>query len=864
MTCTDIYPELMDWSTTRPAWQRDVLRRLILSPNITAKDLQEIESLCKISHGIKSESSPDLKPQPLKQEHIPCQFPQDIPVRIASISEVKNVNAISSEVPLTFSDIGLTVIYGENGSGKSGYVRILKNLCRAKDRPEILPNAFSESTEAPSAKVTYKAGDTEIPLEWQLGITAPAELNCINIFDANCGSIYVNGENEIAYAPMGLEIFDKLVRICENIKENLTTEMYGLTESLEMLPLEHWETGIGKWYNLINQNTPEQEINRTAFTDDDKKRLELVNRVLVEGTPKKRAAELRNKKARYDQLAIRMNGIASVLSKETVDGLKTAKINLNVATDAANLASKEAFSKEPLKGKGIGTDAWYELWNAAKKFSEEQAYPGEGFPKIDGRCVLCFQELKDETPQRFKEFKTFIQEDAARKKEAAEKDFSALELKVSQLEISKDTDATLFAELETDNKELSAEIQVFFILTNGRKETVLNACNDNKWGSVSDLPENPSKTLTALSKQINTEAEALDKLGDPEEYKNLQNESAELSAKKWVSQRKVQITEEVERQKKVKRYETAISDTNTYLITRKNTDLTNKYVTEEVRNKFADILNFLYDGKLNISWEKKRGEKGVSYFALNLNDCKLPKAKTKDIISEGEFKAVALAEFFTDITLSQTNSGIIFDDPVTSLDHKIRDKVAEKIIELAKQRQVIVFTHDIYLLVNLLDMGNRQGIRMHSEQQLLRADWGAGVCVQDSPWESASVSKRIGKINALIQEATPKYKEGPTKYEPFASNLCLKMRQTVERALEDILIAGVVQRYRKNVQITQVKSLTKIEEPDCKLIEHYWDKYSKPLHDHREGNPVTWPSPVDIAKDAEQLRKWAKEFSEKK
>ena len=854
----------MEWSTTRPAWQRDALRRLILNPNITAKDLQEIESLCKISHGIKSGASPGLKPQPLKQEHIPCQFPDDIPVRILSISEVKNVNAISSKAALTFSDTGLTVIYGENGSGKSGYVRILKNLCRAKERPEILPNAFTESTEPPSAKVTYKAAKTEKPLEWQLGKTAPPELNCINIFDANCGSIYVNNENEIAYAPMGLEIFDKLVQICEKIKENLTAEMNGLAKNLGILPFEHWETDIGKWFNQINQNTLEQEINKAAFTAEDKKHLELVNRMLAEGRPKKRAAELRNKKARYDQLAIRMNAIASALSKETIQALKNSKIKLDVATKAANLASKEAFSKEPVKGKGIGTDAWYELWNSAKKFSEEQAYPGEEFPKLDGRCVLCFQELKGETPQRFKEFKKFIQEDAASKKEDAEKAFNALKLKLSQLEISKDTDTTLFAELDTDNKDLSAEIQVFFILTNGRKETALTACDDNKWESVSDLPENPSKDLTELSKQISTEAEAFDKLGDPEEYMNLQKESAELSAKKWVSQQKAKITEEVERLKKVKKYENAINDTNTYQITRQNTDLTNKYVTEGVRNKFATILNFLYEGKLKISWEKKRGEKGVSYFALNLNDCKLPKAKAKDIISEGEFKAVALAEFFTDITLSQTSSGIIFDDPVTSLDHKIRDKVAEKIIKLAKLRQVIVFTHDIYLLVNLLDMGKQEGIPMHSEQQLLRVDWGAGVCVQDSPWEAASVSKRIGKINDLIQKATPKYKEGPTEYEPFAANLCLKMRQTVERALEDILICGVVQRYRKNIQITQVKDLTKIGDPDCKLIKHYWDKYSNLHHDHREGNPVTWPSPEDIAKDAQELKKWAKEFQDRK
>ena len=860
MTCTNIYPELLKWSTTRPAWQQDALRRLILSPNITTKDFQEIESLCKISHGIKSESSPDLKPQPIKQEHIPCQFPQDIPVKITSISEVENVNAISSNAPLTFSDIGLTIIYGENGSGKSGYVRILKNLCRAKDRPEILPNVFSENSVSPSAIVTYKAGDTETPFQWQLGKEAPGELNSINIFDANCGAIYVNSENEIAYAPMGLEIFDKLVKLCENIKNNLSTEMNSLTKKLALLPLEYVETDIGNWYGLINQSTPEQETRKTAFTDADKKRLKLVNKVLAEGTPKKKAAELRSKKARYDSLAIRINSIASVLSKKAFHRLKTAKRKLDVAIEAATLASKEAFSEEPVKGKGIGTNAWHELWNAAKKFSEEEAYPGEEFPKLDGRCVLCFQKLDDETPQRFRKFKDFIQEDAASKKVDAENKFNPLEMILSQFEISKDTDTTLFSELEADNKDLSADIQTFFILADSRKTAILNACNDNKWGSVSDLPESSSKTLTELSELINTEAETLDKLEDPEEHKSLQKESAELNAKKWVSQRKAQIIEEVSRQKTVRKYKKAIADTNTYKITVKNTDLTNKYVTKKVRNKFATLLKFLYGGKLKISWEWKRGDKGVSYFALNLNECRLPRAKAKDIISEGEFKAVALAEFLTEITLSQSSSGIIFDDPVTSLDHKIRDKVSKKIIELAKERQVIVFTHDIYLLVNLLDMGKQQGIPMHSEQQLLRVNSEAGICVQGSPWESAGVNKRIRKIRDLIQEAIPKYSEGPSQYEPLAANLCLKMRQTVERALEDILIAKVVQRYRKNVQITQVKDLAKIAESDCKLIEEYWYKYSRLLHDHREGNPVTWYSPEDIKEDVEQLKKWVGEF----
>lgn len=860
MTCTNIYPEILEWSKTRPTWQKDALRRLILNPNLTTQDLQEIESLCKISNYIKSESFPDLAPHPLEQEHISYQVPQDLPVRVTSISEVKNVNAISSEVPLTFSDIGLTIIYGENGSGKSGYVRILKNLCRAKDRPNILPNAFFDSSGSPSAQITYKVGNEERSFQWQLGMTAPPELNCINIFDINCGSIYVNNENEIAYAPMGLDIFDKFVQVCERIKENLTVEKNNLTSKLDILPSEHLQTDIGKWFSEINTKTTKKEIEEATFTNENIKRLELINRVLAEGTPKKRALELNSKKARYDLLLIRIKTISDALSDEAIQTLKECKIKLDVATKATELASKEAFSEEPVKGKGIGTDAWRELWKAAKKFSEDHVYPGEEFPKLDGRCVLCFQELKDETPQRFKEFKKFIQEDTASKKESAENAFNSLKLKLSQLEISKDTDTILFSELANDNKDLSNQIQAFFILAKERQETALAACKDSKWESVSDFSESTSEALATFSNQISSEAITLSKMEDPEEYKNLQKESAALNAKQWVSKRKEQITEEIERLKQVKKFDNAINSTNTSQITRQSTSLTKKYVTEEVRKRFATTLSHIYDGKLNISWERKRGEKGVSYFALNLNKCKLPKAKAKDIISEGEFKAVSLSEFFTDIELSPTISGIIFDDPVTSLDHKIRDKVSEVIIELSKHRQVIVFTHDIYLLVNLLDIGKQQGISMHSEQQLLRTDWGAGVCVQGSPWEAATVSGRIRKINDLVRKAIPKYREGPIEYEPLAANLCLKMRQTIERALEDILICGVVQRYRKNIQITQVKDLIKIKGSDCVLIEGYWNKYSKFLHDHREGNPVTWPSPENIASDAEQLKQWEKEF----
>ena len=44
---------------------------------------------------------------------------------------------------------------------------------------------------------------------------------------------------------------------------------------------------------------------------------------------------------------------------------------------------------------------------------------------------------------------------------------------------------------------------------------------------------------------------------------------------------------------------------------------------------------------------------------------------------------------------------IVFDDPVCSLDHNYRDKIAKRLVEEAKSRQVIVFTHDIAFLIEL-------------------------------------------------------------------------------------------------------------------------------------------------------------------
>lgn len=122
-TEADALRDILSWLKDRPAWQRDALRRLIAQGELTDKDIDELTALCK---------DDTLASQPLAEGDINAQQSGAPTVALKSIRGVQNVNALAEGQTLTFIPKGVTIIYGDNGAGKSGYVRILKRACRAR------------------------------------------------------------------------------------------------------------------------------------------------------------------------------------------------------------------------------------------------------------------------------------------------------------------------------------------------------------------------------------------------------------------------------------------------------------------------------------------------------------------------------------------------------------------------------------------------------------------------------------------------------------------------------------------------------------------------------------------------------------
>jgi hypothetical protein len=130
---------ILDWSKNRPLWQRDALRRIVANGRLTDADIGELVELCK-----QCAREGELKAKPLDAAHLPANPGQVGAVSLLSIADVIGVNNLAAGQTLGFEANGLTIIYGDNGAGKSGYARILKRACRARHAGSIEANVYAD------------------------------------------------------------------------------------------------------------------------------------------------------------------------------------------------------------------------------------------------------------------------------------------------------------------------------------------------------------------------------------------------------------------------------------------------------------------------------------------------------------------------------------------------------------------------------------------------------------------------------------------------------------------------------------------------------------------------------------------------
>ena len=172
----------------------------------------------------------------------------------------------------------------------------------------------------------------------------------------------------------------------------------------------------------------------------------------------------------------------------------------------------------------------------------------------------------------------------------------------------------------------------------------------------------------------------------------------------------------------------------------------------------------------------------------------------------------------------------MFDDPVSSLDHRRRERVAKRLAAEAAHRQVIVFTHEIYFLCLLAEEAKLAGVPI-TTQSLVRRPEGFGVADPDLPFEGKNASKRIGALKAQQQIIAKLHRDGnEQEYRKQSIDAYFRLRMAWERAVEEVLLREVIMRFRKGVE-TQRLSGVVVEDDDYAQVNAGMTKCSNFAHD---------------------------------
>ncbi len=473
--------------------------------------------------------------------------------------------------------------------------------------------------------------------------------------------------------------------------------------------------------------------------------------------------------------------------------------------------------------------------------------------------MLCQQELNDGGRKRLAGFQAFLTSSAQQDHEGALARYEEKVAYVRDLTIHDQAVSEALEEVEIEDAELAAEVRAFLGRSEERRARVMDYVNgsgakgfaDRTGGNTFDVG-----LLERYAEGLRERGTALLSGRTERTVDELQSRLRELESRSVLAEHLEDVLNEIERKKMIAAYQLCVDETRTNAITRKSSDVTKRAVTEQLVASFDGELESLRFRDIEVEMVAAGGSRGALYHKLQLR--RAPGVQVPRIVSEGEARCLSVASFFAELSTDADRSAILFDDPVSSLDHNWRDRVAERLVRESTSRQVIVFTHDVVFLVALAEHAERQGACV-KHQHLRRDLAAAGLASKEVPWIAMKVKERIGILKKMWQAANKKYRNRELgSYEEDASRIYGFLREAWERGVEEVLLEGAVERHRASIQTLRVRKLGDIKEEDCRELEAGMSKCSKWLvgHDQSPADNSPLPGPSEVQEDIGAFEDW--------
>jgi ABC-type transport system involved in cytochrome c biogenesis ATPase subunit len=819
------FEKLLSWSSGRPEWQQDALRRLAEHGELSESDLSALRHHIEVTEKLTEADS--TAAIPLAAEHLSEVASNEPKTVLASLGPIRNVDRLEpDQSPIRFAINGVTLVYGPNASGKSGYCRITKQLCRSLSPGELRGNVFDAAPPPPAeVAVAFRVGgDEEKKTErtWTSNDSPPPEIARISVFDTASARVYVDKQRKIEFLPYELDLLNKLGLAVRAIDNGFKEREDHLKASLRR-PLSTGYTEGTQVSRLVKRLVPEtpltdlpnaQELRGLAtWSEEDQSELD----TLEEQSKYNPATMARLRREARKALQTVKNDLSTISKKLSDSAIQTLwqKQKDAAAKDAAAQASAhELFGDEPIPG--VGSEAWRQMLKYAREFALE-VFPDREPPQMVSakRCVLCQQELHAKASARLEAFDGYLGERAAEDAAAAKAEFMVAVSDIRALSVKSKTDiSTLLAgygELNEEKKQNTETIGTFFESAGERLHAVKQILEEEcyeKLGAIDSLPELPLQIIEKEMDALDREAVGFDQLSQDDRAAQRRGQRlAELFDRKKLSEEIDLVSER--RNDLEKRHKLAACRVQCRLtsITQQITKRRREILTPSLKEALRNELNVLQLTHVPLDLAD-RGDLASSIIEVSLS-AQQRIAANSEVLSEGEQRGLALACFLAELVEVGGEHGIIVDDPVSSLDHGRMQAVACRLAkEAAKGRQVIVFTHNILFHHMVSSEARRFGVACHEEWMTSLGNSRFGIIDSNQkPWHIRPVTERLQGINqARDSLVSGGYDHTDEAFRGKVTELYASMRTTWERIIEEILFNKSVQRFQPEIKTQSLRT----------------------------------------------------------
>lgn len=797
---TSVWDALAAWADTLRPWQRLALHLAVEHRRLTDEQTDTVYQAFRIENGLADAGAERAQP-------VASSFPRRLdggdaaPLVLDRIDRLVGVNALPDGAAMTFGE-GLTVIYGRNAAGKSGFARLFANVCFSRHQPRILGNVHEAESSGPTALFHYRlGGQAREPFAYRDG-ASNADLGRISFFDRVVADQHVSNETTFEFKPAGFDVFPELARVYGELGRRLEQDI-----AIRRQPNEFAQsflappTAISGLVAGISPNTDIEIVREHAsYGDAETSRLAELDRQLVAlraRDTRSLVQALRETKVSLERLTGELRSLADHFTLEQIELRNALAAEAKVAEEDAVTTGTDQFRRPFFRA--VGSPEWEGFSGAAHALARAES---PDYPQASDRCLLCERPFDEASRMHVETLLGYVEGATRRRADNARLAIDEAVAALQGLDVAAFGETTrLFEQVTTLEPDTATAITGH-----------LRAIGASRAGCVAALRERrpAASSLVVGGANIAARIAALDARIDSDivrlSAEDQQGAITELEAERQLLRHRQvlnQLLPSVERW---------LSDAKWCLAAeRSRRALNTRHVTEKQRQLFEEIVNDRYRVRLRDECEaldctmpielQTTPRAGDTRRSFTIAD---GRHRPTEILSDGEQRGIALADFLTEVGVNPSAAGIVLDDPVTSLDLERRERIAARLVSEAQRRQVIVFTHDLVFVNQLYKAADDADIEYEAHRIERSADGRPGEVSLRDPVGTSKFYDTTERARQYLREA--REATGAARDDAIRKGMGA-LRRTIEETIAKRLFKGAVPRWEDRVIVTKLPTI---------------------------------------------------------